>query len=81
MKQLINKKITGSILIIPPKYIGDAINSIAATTLLRELYPDNQIILLVKPLLAPIFERDDRLNLTIMIDQRCNKKSCLLCSL
>ncbi len=74
MKQLINKKITGSILIIPPKYIGDAINSIAATTLLRELYPDNQIILLVKPLLAPIFERDDRLNLTIMIDQRCNKK-------
>jgi ADP-heptose:LPS heptosyltransferase len=69
-----NKKITGAILVIQPKFIGDAINNMTATSLLRELYPNNKIIVLVKTLLAPIFERDDRLNLTVMVDERYDKK-------
>lgn len=74
MTRPINKKITGAILVIQPKFIGDAINNMTAISLLRELYPNNKIIVLVKPLLAPIFERDDRLNLTVMVDERYDKK-------
>ncbi|ATC87816.1 MULTISPECIES: glycosyltransferase family 9 protein [Pseudoalteromonas] len=70
----INKKITGTILVIHPKFIGDAVNNTTAISLLRELYPNNKIIVLVNPLLAPIFKRDDRFNLTVMIDERHDKK-------
>ena len=56
--------VNGNILVVLPKFIGDAINCTPAITMLKQLYPNNKIILLTRPNLTEIFQRDD--NITVM---------------
>ncbi|WP_298768655.1 glycosyltransferase family 9 protein [uncultured Shewanella sp.] len=70
-------EVTGSILLVLPKYIGDAINTTPTIGMLRALFPDKKIILLVRAYLAPLFERDDRFDVTVLVDHRYTAKSRL----
>lgn len=63
--------VNGNILVVLPKFIGDAINCTPAITMLKQLYPNNKIILLTRPNLTEIFQRDD--NITVICDERFNK--------
>lgn len=62
------KSIKGNILVILPKFIGDAINCSPAIELLKSLYPQKQIFVIARPHLVPIFERDK--SLVIISDNR-----------
>ncbi|MGO2010648.1 MAG: glycosyltransferase family 9 protein [Pseudoalteromonas sp.] len=66
--QLNNSQITGNILIVLPTFIGDAINCTPALQLIEKLYPNQKIILLVRPQFVELFERD--LNYSIIPDER-----------
>ena len=77
LEKIERKEVNGSILLVLPKYIGDAINTTPTIDMLRTLFPDKKIILLVRAYLAPIFERDNRYNVSVMIDHRYTAKSRL----
>lgn len=70
-KKIVNDKITGGILVVLPKFIGDAVNCTPSLQLLKELYPNRSISLLVRPHLAEIFKRDTCYS--IIVDERFNK--------
>ncbi|WP_295505510.1 glycosyltransferase family 9 protein [uncultured Pseudoalteromonas sp.] len=62
------KSIKGNILVILPKFIGDAINCSPAIELLKSLYPRKRIFVIARPHLVPILERDK--SLSIISDDR-----------
>ena len=55
-----------------PSFIGDCINSTPAIKLVEQCYPDAKIHLIVKPLVAPIFNRSGAYN--VITYDRSNKK-------
>ena len=65
-------QVAGDILVVLPKFIGDAVNCTAALQLLSELYPTKKIILLVRPHLVEMFERNT--DYTIIVDERYNRE-------
>lgn len=64
-------QITGNILVVLPKFIGDAVNCTPSLQLLKDLYPNKSIILLVRPHLAEMFKRETEYS--IIVDERFNK--------
>ncbi|MCQ8879959.1 glycosyltransferase family 9 protein [Pseudoalteromonas shioyasakiensis] len=64
----IRKPITGNILVVLPKFIGDAVNCTPALQLIQKQYPNYKILLLVRPYLAELFGRETRYS--IIIDER-----------
>ena len=70
VKAVSKEKIKGPILVVLPKFIGDAINTLSAIELLRKLYPKNDIYLLVRPFMVSIFARDQFYNVKIIPDDR-----------
>ncbi|MCL1125021.1 glycosyltransferase family 9 protein [Shewanella surugensis] len=72
-----NKDVMGNVLVVLPKYIGDAINTTPSIGMLRAHFPDKKIILLVRAYLVPLFERDDRYDVTVLVDHRYTAKSRL----
>ncbi|OHU86386.1 MULTISPECIES: glycosyltransferase family 9 protein [Pseudoalteromonas] len=73
MKQLQTNQVSGAILVVLPKFIGDAINTLPAVAMLRELYPNNEIHLLARPYMCDIFARDSHYRLNIIRDTRYDK--------
>ncbi|WP_147386611.1 glycosyltransferase family 9 protein [Pseudoalteromonas gelatinilytica] len=66
-----NNKVTGNILVVLPKFIGDAINCTPVIKMLKDLYPHNKLLLLARPNLVDIFQRDT--SITVIEDERFNK--------
>ncbi|CAM4005262.1 glycosyltransferase family 9 protein [Pseudoalteromonas mariniglutinosa] len=61
----------GNILIVLPKFIGDAVNCTPSLKLLKELYPNNKIFLLLRPNLVDLFSRNP--DYSIIVDERFNQ--------
>ena len=62
--------ISGPILVVLPKFIGDAINTLSAIELIRKLYPDNEIYLLARPYMVELLARDEFYNVKVIADER-----------
>ncbi len=62
--------ISGPILAVLPKFIGDAINTLSAIELIRKLYPDNEIYLLARPYIVELLARDEFYNIKVIADER-----------
>lgn len=62
--------ISGPILAVLPKFIGDAINTLSAIELLRKLYPNNEIYLLVRPYMLELLARNEFYNIKVIADER-----------
>jgi len=73
--------ISGPILAVLPKFIGDAINTLSAIELLRKLYPDNEIYLLARPYMVELLARDEFYNIKVIADERYNKAKLSVFSL
>lgn len=67
--------VTGTILVVLPKFIGDAVNCTPALQLIKEQYPNHKISLLVRPYLAELFKRDSRYS--VIIDERFNSSKSI----
>ncbi|MGO2129058.1 MAG: glycosyltransferase family 9 protein [Pseudoalteromonas prydzensis] len=65
-------QVTGDILVVLPKYIGDAVNCTPALQLLKDLYPTKNITLFVRPYLVEMFKRDT--NYSLIVDDRFNRE-------
>lgn len=74
LKQLQTNQVSGAILVVLPKFIGDAINTLPAVAMLRELYPNNDIHLLARPYMCDIFVRDTQYRINIIRDTRYDKE-------
>ena len=70
VKAISKDRITGPILAVLPKFIGDAINTLSAIELLRKLYPDNEIYLLARPYMVELLARDEFYNIKVIADER-----------
>ncbi|WP_404341212.1 glycosyltransferase family 9 protein [Pseudoalteromonas mariniglutinosa] len=66
-------QVTGNILVVLPKFLGDAVNCTPSLQLLKKLYPKQKIILLVRPNLAEMFKREQ--SYSVIIDERFNNTS------
>ncbi|CAM4350060.1 glycosyltransferase family 9 protein [Pseudoalteromonas ostreae] len=64
-------QVTGNILVVLPKFIGDAVNCTPSLQLLKNLYPNKNIILLIRPHLVEMFKRET--DYSIIVDERFNK--------
>ncbi|KZN32635.1 hypothetical protein N480_25175 [Pseudoalteromonas luteoviolacea S2607] len=74
-KVIVSNRLDGAVLAILPKFIGDAINTLPALALLKQLYPTQRICILVRPHLTEIFSRASQYGLEIISDDRhCRKK-------
>lgn len=81
-KEAIKKEaISGPILVVLPKFIGDAINTLSAIELIRKLYPDNEIYLLARPYMAELFVRDEFYNIKVVTDERYSEAKLSVFSL
>lgn len=58
------------ILAVLPKFIGDAINTLPALALLRQLYPNSPLHLFVRPHLVSLLEHQHLENTVIIRDER-----------
>ncbi|PAX99560.1 glycosyl transferase [Pseudoalteromonas sp. HM-SA03] len=73
VKAISKDRISGPILIVLPKFVGDAINTLSAVELLRKLYSDNEIYLLARPYMVELFARDEFYNIKVIADERYSK--------
>ena len=81
-KEAIKKEaISGPILAVLPKFIGDAINTLSAIELIRKLYPDNEIYLLARPYMVELFARDKFYNIKVITDERFGEAKLSMFSL
>ncbi|MBB1331820.1 glycosyltransferase family 9 protein [Pseudoalteromonas sp. SR44-5] len=67
-QQIVSSQIAGNILVVLPKFIGDAVNCTPALQLLKDLYPTKSIILFVRPHLAEMFKRET--DYCVIVDER-----------
>ncbi|HXX57636.1 MAG TPA: lipopolysaccharide heptosyltransferase II [Thermodesulfovibrionales bacterium] len=58
------------ILVRGVNWIGDAVMTVPAVKSLREAYPDSEISMLLKPSVAPLFEKDPRIDEIILYEER-----------
>ncbi|WP_440054976.1 glycosyltransferase family 9 protein [Pseudoalteromonas sp. T1lg65] len=65
---------TNPILVVLPKFLGDAINALPAIKMLKQLYPDEKIYLFATPAVAKLLEREQTEQLLILIAARSNNK-------
>ncbi|BBN82897.1 lipopolysaccharide heptosyltransferase II [Pseudoalteromonas sp. A25] len=63
MKTLQTEQVKGPILVVLPKFIGDAINAIPAMKLLHTLYPNNKLVLLASAAVCELLTRAEFTNL------------------
>ncbi|MCG7535703.1 glycosyltransferase family 9 protein [Pseudoalteromonas sp. OOF1S-7] len=63
-------QVSGPILVVLPRYIGDAINTLPAIALLNELYPGKKIYLLVRPYMREVLERAHGYDFELLDDTR-----------
>ncbi|MBQ4811685.1 glycosyltransferase family 9 protein [Pseudoalteromonas luteoviolacea] len=74
-KVIVSNRLDGAVLAILPKFIGDAINTLPALALLKQLYPTQRICVLVRPHLTEIFSRASEYGLEVISDDRhCRSK-------
>ncbi|KZN39610.1 glycosyltransferase family 9 protein [Pseudoalteromonas luteoviolacea] len=69
-KVIVSSKLDGAVLAILPKFIGDAINTLPALALLKQLYPTQRVCILIRPHLAELFTRAAHYGLEIILDDR-----------
>ncbi|WP_125778644.1 glycosyltransferase family 9 protein [Pseudoalteromonas rubra] len=62
--------LSGPILVVLPRYIGDAINTLPAIALLNELYPGKKIYLLVRPYMREVLQRAHGYDFKLLDDAR-----------
>ncbi|MCG7562013.1 MULTISPECIES: glycosyltransferase family 9 protein [Pseudoalteromonas] len=62
--------INGPILVILPRFIGDAINSLPAIELLNNLYPGKKVCLLIRPYMRDVLERAEGYDFELIEDAR-----------
>lgn len=62
------KRIKDSILVRGVNWIGDAVMTLPALRALRKVYPESHISLLVKPSVAPIFEKDPSIDRIVLYE-------------
>ncbi|MBE0376463.1 glycosyltransferase family 9 protein [Pseudoalteromonas prydzensis] len=65
-------QIIGDILVVLPKFIGDAVNCTSALQLIKKQYPTNSIIVFVRPYLAEMFKRET--DYSVIVDERFDNK-------
>lgn len=65
----------GNILIRGVNWIGDAVVTMPAIRALRKAIPDAKISLLVKPWVAPLFEKDPHIDEILLYDERFGRLS------
>jgi len=61
---------TDKILIRGANWIGDAVMSMPAVKALRKAHPESEISLLVRPSVAPLFEKDPNIDEIILYEDR-----------
>ncbi|MGX1111836.1 heptosyltransferase-2 [Pseudoalteromonas sp. MBR-15] len=66
-----NLSISGNVLIVLPKFIGDVVNCTPTIGILKNLYPQKQIYVLARPHLVDILARDETIH--VISDERFNK--------
>ncbi|WP_261593154.1 glycosyltransferase family 9 protein [Pseudoalteromonas holothuriae] len=62
MKPLHTKEVNSPILVVLPKFIGDAINTLPALKLLRQLYPAQKIVILANGAICELFKKVELAN-------------------
>lgn len=62
--------ISGPILVILPRFIGDAINSLPAIELLNDVYPGKKIYLLIRPYMREVLQRAEGYDFELIEDAR-----------
>ncbi|QTL36945.1 glycosyltransferase family 9 protein [Pseudoalteromonas viridis] len=73
-KIITQDSVRGPILVVLPKFIGDAINTLPAIAMLRSLYPESSIHVLARPYMLEVLERAAHYNIELIADNRyCNK--------
>ncbi|MCF2856582.1 glycosyltransferase family 9 protein [Pseudoalteromonas sp. SMS1] len=74
-KVIVSNKLDGAVLAILPKFIGDAINTLPALALLKQLYPTQRVCILIRPHLIALFSRAKHYGLEVISDDRyCHNK-------
>lgn len=73
-KTITQDKVRGPILVVLPKFIGDAINTLPAIAMLRSLYPEHSIHLLARPYMLEVLERAAHYNIELIADNRYCKE-------
>ena len=73
MKIINPNHITGPLLVVLPKFIGDVINTLPALELLSKLYPEQHIYLLARPHLIELLQKTTIPNIEIIEDNRYTK--------
>lgn len=58
------------ILIIMPRFLGDAITATSALQMLHKIYPDTIFFLLARPPVAELFSSRNNMNCTVLVDER-----------
>ena len=61
-------QVNGDILVVLPKFIGDAVNCTSALQLLKAQYPTKNIFVFVRPHLAEMFKRET--DYCVIVDER-----------
>ncbi|AOT06771.1 glycosyltransferase family 9 protein [Pseudoalteromonas luteoviolacea] len=69
-KVIVSGQVSGAILAVLPKFIGDAINTLPALELLQNLYPTQRIYVLGRPFMASLFSRADHYGVEFIPDKR-----------
>ncbi|MCO7189414.1 MULTISPECIES: glycosyltransferase family 9 protein [unclassified Pseudoalteromonas] len=73
-KTITQDNVRGPILVVLPKFIGDAINTLPAIAMLRSLYPEHPIHLLARPYMLEVLERAAHYNIELIADNRYCKE-------
>ncbi len=68
--EMLNYKMTEKILIRGVNWIGDAVMTMPAIRALRKACPESKISLLVRPSVAPLFEKDPNIDEIILYEDR-----------
>ncbi len=64
---------TAALLIVMPRFLGDAVTATSAVQMIRMLYPQNPIYLLTWPHVAQLFEQRDFFGCQVIVDSRYTK--------
>ncbi|MCF6442387.1 glycosyltransferase family 9 protein [Pseudoalteromonas luteoviolacea] len=65
-----SNQVDGAILVVLPKFIGDAINTLPALELLKKLYPTQRVYVLGRPFMSHLFTRAAHYGAEFISDKR-----------
>ncbi|MDK1288537.1 glycosyltransferase family 9 protein [Pseudoalteromonas umbrosa] len=65
-----SSQVDGAVLVVLPKFIGDAINTLPALELLKKLYPTQRVYVLGRPFMSHLFTRAAHYGTEFISDKR-----------